>query len=485
MSKVVKVNRNDVKWKTGMRITLDYRNMMADSIGKGYGVTLNELEKMAVKTKKIDKVLKQGWKERKIGFLDLPFQGENINNIKSFAKKVKMNYEAFVVLGIGGSALGPIALQTALNPPHYNLLTKKERNGCPRLFVADNIDPDGFEGILRVVDPEKTMFNVISKSGGTAETMSQFIIVRDILKKRLGKKYKDHIAATTDPEKGILRKIATEEGFETFPIPANVGGRFSVFSSVGLLPAAVVGIDIEELLAGAAYMNELCLTSDLFQNPAYLNASLQYLADKMGKPMSVMMPYSDALKDIADWYRQLWAESLGKKVSLDGKNVHAGPTPIKALGATDQHSQLQLYIEGPFDKIITLIGVKDSGAEAKIPNAYKEIGELGYLGGHSLKGLLQAEMLATEMALTHNHRMNCTITLPEVNAFTVGQLLQMLMIQTAFAGGLYNIDPFDQPGVEHGKQYAYGMMGRKGYEGKKKEVDEYLEAAKGLKGYII
>ena len=477
--------RKDTKWKTGMRITLDYRNMMADSIGKGYGITLNELEKLATKAKRIDKVLKQGWKERKIGFFDLPFQGENVSKINTFAKKVKNVYEAFVVLGIGGSALGPIALQTALNPPHYNLLTKKDRNGCPKLFVADNIDPAGFEGILRAVDPEKTLFNVISKSGGTAETMSQFIIVRDMLKKRLGKNYKDHMVATTDPEKGILRKIATDEGLETFPIPANVGGRFSVFSSVGLLPAAVVGIDIEELLAGAAYMNELCMTFDLFQNPAYLNATLQYLADKKGKPMSVMMPYADSLKDIADWYRQLWAESLGKRFSLDGKIVHTGPTPIKALGATDQHSQLQLYIEGPFDKVITLIGVKDFGAEARIPKAYKEIGELGYLGGHSLKGLLQAEMLATEMALTHNHRMNCTITLPEVNAFTVGQLLQMLMIQTAFAGGLYNIDPFDQPGVEHGKQYAYGMMGRKGYEGKKKEVDEYLEAAKGLKGYII
>ncbi len=479
------VNWKDPKWKTGMRITLDYRNMMADSIGNGYGITLNELEKMASKAKRIDKVLKQGWKERRIGFFDLPFRGENVSKINAFARKVKTDYEAFVVLGIGGSALGPIALQTALNPPHYNLLSKKDRKGCPRLFVADNVDPAGFEGILRAVAPEKTLFNVISKSGGTAETMSQFIIVRDMLKKRLGKNYKDHIVATTDPEKGILRKIATDEGFETFPIPANVGGRFSVFSSVGLLPAAAVGIDIEELLAGAAYMNELCMTSDLFQNPAYLNATLQFLADKKGKPMSIMMPYADSLKDIADWYRQLWAESLGKRLSCDGKIVHTGPTPIKALGATDQHSQLQLYIEGPFDKVVTLIGVKDFGAEAKIPKAYKEIGELGYLGGHSLKGLLQAEMLASEMALTHNHRMNCTITLPEVNAFTVGQLLQMLMIQTAFAGGLYSIDPFDQPGVEQGKQYAYGMMGRKGFEKKKAEVDEYLKQAERLKGYIL
>lgn len=480
-----KINWKDPKWKSRMRISLDYKNMTADSIGRGYGITLNELEKTATKAKRIDKALKQGWKERKIGFFDLPYQGENISNIKAFARKVKKEYEALVVLGIGGSALGPIALQAALNPPHYNLLTRKDRKGCPRLFVADNIDPSGFEGMLRVIDPEKTIFNVISKSGGTAETMSQFIIVREMLKERLGKKYKDHIVATTDPEKGILMKIAAEEGFETFPIPANVGGRFSVFSSVGLLPAAVAGADIEELLAGAAYMNELCMTSDLFQNPAYLNATLQYLADKKGKPMSVMMPYSDALKDIADWYRQLWAESLGKKVSLSGKPLHAGPTPIKAIGATDQHSQLQLYIEGPFDKVVTLVGVKDFGAEAKIPMAYKDIGELGYLGGHSLKGLIQAEMLATEMALTHNHRMNCAITLPEVNAFTVGQLLQMLMIQTAFAGGLYNIDPFDQPGVEQGKQYAYGMMGRKGYEGKKKEVERYLKRGKGLKGYIV
>lgn len=479
------LNRKDAEWKAGMRINLDYKNMMADSIGKGYGILLNELEKMASKAKRIDKYLKDGWRGGRTGFFDLPYQGENVTKIKSFAKKIKADCENFVILGIGGSALGPIALQTALNPPYYNLLTKKERNGHPRLFVADNIDPAGFEGILRVADPENTVFNVISKSGGTAETMSQFIIVRDMLKKRLGKKYRDRIVATTDPEKGILRKIATDEGFETFPIPANVGGRFSVFSSVGLLPAAVVGIDIEQLLAGAAYMNELCMTSDLFQNPAYLNATLQFLADKKGKSMSVMMPYADSLKDVADWYRQLLAESLGKRLSLDGKVVNSGPTPIKALGATDQHSQLQLYIEGPFDKVITLVGVSSFGAEAKIPKAYKDIGELGYLGGHSLKELLQAEMLATEMALTKNHRMNCAVTLPEVNAFTVGQLLQMLMIQTTFSGGLYNIDAFDQPGVEHGKQYASGMMGRKGYEGKRKEADEYIKKAKRLKGFTV
>lgn len=473
------------KWKTRMRITLDYKNMMSDSIGKAQGITLNELEKSSAAAKKIDKFLKKDWKERRIGFFDLPYQGENVDKIKAFSKKVKAGYDNFVVLGIGGSALGPIALQTALNPPHYNLLTKKQRNGCPRLFVADNIDPAGFEGILRVVDPEKTIFNVISKSGGTAETMSQFIIIRDMLKKLLGKKYKDHIVATTDTEKGILRKIATEEDFETFPIPSNVGGRFSVFSSVGLLPASVVGIDIEELLAGAAYMNEICTTSDLFQNPAYLNSTLQFLADRKGKPMSVMMPYADSLKDVADWYRQLWAESLGKKLSLDGKVINVGPTPVKALGATDQHSQMQLYVEGPFDKVFTFIGVKDFGAETKIPKAYKEIGELGYLGGHSLKELLQAEMLASEMTLTKNRKMNCSITLPEVNPFTIGQLLQMLMIQTAFSGGLYNINAFDQPGVEQGKDYAYGMMGRKGYEKKKVEVDLYLNEAKKLKGYVL
>ncbi|GAF90481.1 unnamed protein product, partial [marine sediment metagenome] len=275
-------------------------------------------------------------------------------------------FENFVVLGIGGSALGNIALQAALNHPYYNLLDKKTRGGMPRIFVMDNVDPEYFGGLLDIIDPKKTLFNLISKSGGTAEPMSQFMVVREILRKKLGAKAKDHIIATTDKESGILREIVEKEDYESFVIPGNVGGRFSVFTPVGLLSAAMGGIDIAQLLAGAAAMDSRCSTASLTKNPAYRNAVVHYLADtKKGKSISVMMPYSNALYLIADWYRQLWAESLGKKFDVDKKVVNAGQTPIKALGATDQHSQAQLYVEGPNDKIFTLVGAEKYRREIK------------------------------------------------------------------------------------------------------------------------
>ena len=205
-----------------------------------------------------------------------------------------------MVLGIGGSALGARALQTALNHPHHNLLSRTMRKGFPRLFVCDNIDPDGFKALLDLIDIRKTLFNVISKSGGTAETMSQFLIVRELLKKRLGnRKEADHLVITTDPAKGILRQIAQEEQIASFSIPPLLGGRFSVLSAVGLLPAAMVGIDISELLAGAREMEQRCRTEEIRQNPAYLGAALAYLAyQKKQKNIRVFMPYVDALKDV-------------------------------------------------------------------------------------------------------------------------------------------------------------------------------------------
>jgi len=251
-----------------------------------------------------------------------------------------------------------------------------------------------------------------------------------------------------------------------------VGGRFSVLSAVGLFPAALVGISIRELLDGAREMVERCATDDLRANPAALFAALQYLADtEKDAPIHVMMPYSDRLRDVADWFRQLWAESLGKAKSRDGRDVYAGPTPVKSLGATDQHSQVQLYIEGPFDKTITFLSEREAGEDIQIPAIpqYAQVGELGYLGGHTLGELLRTEMLATEAALAQRGRMNMMLELPRVDARSLGATLMLLQIATAYAGGFYGIDPLDQPGVELGKQLTYGIMGRAGFEERRQE----------------
>ncbi|HHU77860.1 MAG TPA: glucose-6-phosphate isomerase [Clostridiales bacterium] len=460
------------KWKQSMRLRLDFNNMMSDMLGEEQGISKKSIDAMAGKLIEAAKALETKRAEGRMQWRDLPYnQKETVADILETAAKIKDKFEVFVVLGIGGSALGPIAVQQALNHLHYNELSKEQRGGCPRIYVVDNVDPERMEALFDVIDVEKSLFNVITKSGSTSETMAQFLIVHDMLKNRLGEEYRSHLIATTDKEKGNLIKIAGELGLKTYTIPEGVGGRFSELSPVGLLAAAVCGIDIEELLAGAAYMDEICKEEDVYKNPAYMAATLQYLAMKDGKNISVMMPYADSLKYMADWYAQLWAESLGKRYNQNGEEVFAGQTPVKALGVTDQHSQIQLYTEGPFDKVVTFLGVERYRTSMLISRGFEDIPAVSFLGGHTLNELIHAEQAATEYALLKAKRLNRTITLPEVNAFTVGQLLYFMEVETAFAGELMEINAFDQPGVEEGKNATYALLGRPGYEQKKAELD--------------
>lgn len=474
----------DKKWVSAQRIRVDCNYAMAEFVGGDNGVSNKEIKELEPGAKTVHSQLLKKRGQGALAFYDLPYEEKEAARLLTAGRKIGRACRNFVVLGIGGSSLGGIALQRALNHPHYNLLSDAERKYRPRLFFADNIDPDGFHALLDILDLRETVFNVISKSGGTAETMSQFVYVRDRLIKKLGKEgHRSHIVITTDPEKGRLREIAEREDYLTFPVPAGVGGRFSVLTPVGLLPAAVAGIDIYMLLAGARDMDGRCRISNLWKNPAYLNAALYYLADtKKGKPIAVMMPYADALYGVADWFRQLWAESLGKKTDLDGNIVSTGQTPVRALGATDQHSQLQLYMEGPNNKLITFLVVERLRKRILLPRSFADVEGVSYLGGHSLNELIAVEQKTTELALTRNKRPNLSVIVPEVNAFTLGQLLFMLEVQTVFAGGLYHINPLDQPGVEEGKQFAYGLMGRKGFEHKAKEFAERPEKSKK---YII
>ena len=362
-----------------------------------------------------------------------------------------------------------MALFQALCHLHHNELPKSKRK-APKFYVEDNVDPERMAALLDIIDVKKTMFNVITKSGSTSETMTQYLIIYDILKKELGEQASKHIIATTSESKGNLIKIAKKEGFKTFYIPDGVGGRFSELCPVGLLPAAVLGIDIKLLLEGAKYMDKRCSKADVRKNPALMAALLQYIAIQKGNNISVMMPYADGLKLMADWYAQLWGESLGKAVDLDGNKVYAGQTPVKSLGVTDQHSQVQLYTEGPFDKVITLIGVVNYRKTVEIPNGCEDIPAVNFLCGHSMNELITAEMNATEYALTRAQRLNNKIILPEINAFTMGQLMMFFMLQTAYIGALLNIDTFNQPGVEEGKNATYALLGREGYEEKAVEL---------------
>lgn len=462
----------DNAWKENMKIELDYNNMMADFIGdKGlHEKDIAALEpKIQAASEGITAKLEQG----EMKWRQLPYNQEDVvDQIVDFADQAKEEFEDFVVLGIGGSALGPISVQQAINHPYYNELPKDKRYGYPRFYVADNVDPERLAYLFEIIDIRKTLFNVITKSGSTSETMSQFMIIKELLETKLGKEEaKKHIVCTTDKEKGNLIKIAKEEGYKTFIIPDGVGGRFSELCPVGLLPAAMTGIDIKEMLAGAAFMDEWCKEENTFKNPGNILGLLSYTAMNQGKNISVMMPYADSLKYISDWYAQLWAESLGKKYNVNGEVVNVGQTPVKALGVTDQHSQVQLYTEGPFDKMIILLGVEKYKKTIEIPKIYKDIPSLGFLGGITQNDLIHTEQMATEYALMKSQKMNMTITLPEVNEFTIGQLLYLFEVATAFAGELMEINAFDQPGVEEGKNATYAMFGRPGYEEKKKELD--------------
>lgn len=458
-------------------IKLNYKNADSATIGTENG--LNIAEEFATYSETITNII-TNLNQRKdkpgqwLRWMNLGYNEETVWYVKEFASMVRNRFENILVLGIGGSALGGLAVTEALLKPYWNLLTKEQRDNFPRIFFLDNIDPDSISGLLQVLDLKKTLVNVITKSGDTAETMSQFMIVRDLLQKELGDDYRKNIVATTDKKMGILRQLADQEGYKTFFVPDDVGGRFSVFSAVGLVPFALVGLDIDQIINGVKDMDLALKNTDIHQNIAAQGALIHYLMDtKLGKRLSVMMPYSSRLKYVSDWYVQLWAESLGKEFNNSGEKVNIGPTPIKALGATDQHSQIQLYNEGPNDKIITFIRVENFDTVLEIPKVFEYTG-IGYLGGKTINDLMNAEADSTKVALADCSRPTLTISVEKINEYNIAQLLYMLEVQTAIAGELYNINTFNQPGVEQAKNYTYALMGRAGYEGSAESLREKL-----------
>lgn len=461
-------------FQQAMRIRLDVNHMMQECVGE------KGLCKADLQAPCYQKAAQRAHAKRtQWAFCHLP-EDAVLTQIETMAAQIRRQCEAFVVFGIGGSALGPMAVHQALQHLHYNELPAEKRGG-PRFYVEDNVDPERMAALLDVIDPGKTCFNVITKSGSTSETMAQMMILTRLLKDR-GLDVAEHVIATTDAEKGNLIQIAKRLGLRTLYVPSDLGGRFSELSPVGLLSAAVCGIDIREMVAGAAFMDTRLQSQDVWENMAYLEGAMQMECMRRGRNIAVMMPYADSLKLMADWYAQLWAESLGKRYNWQGDVVAVGQTPVKALGVTDQHSQVQLYVEGPDDKVVTFIGVDAYRAQVPIPLEYEQIPDVAFLGGHSLNELIAAELFATGYALAKAGKPNKTIFLPEVNAFTIGQLLYFFEMATAYAGEVLDINAFDQPGVEGGKQATYALLGKPGFEVKKQEMDA---APKGKDAYRL
>jgi glucose-6-phosphate isomerase len=446
-----------------MELRFDYQNLLFSNLIR-CGITEDAIRDMQQKCLEAHQDIESDRKANLMGFYDLPHQ--DVSPILDYLKTIEGRYDTLVVLGIGGSALGNRAVYSAL---------KTELGLKKKLLVCDNVDPTMLHDILEQLDWDRTIFNLISKSGTTSETMAAYMIIADILRKKFPDSYKQRLIITTDKQKGFLRDIIKQDNYPSFVVPDNVGGRFSVLTDVGLVSSAFAGINIKALLSGAEAMQLRCEKTDILANPAYLNGLLHYLYMRQGKNISVLMPYANPLYDCADWYRQLWAESLGKRYNRQGKEVYVGQTPVKALGTTDQHSQVQLYTEGPNDKVFTFLTVEKFNHDYVIPNLHPDRNEVNFLADKPLSRLLNTERLATEIALTRAGRPNANLIFPQLNEFTLGQFIMLYEVQTVFTGKLLNINPLDQPGVEAGKISTYAMMGKAGYDKELAFIDTYLQ----------
>ena len=447
----------------------DYTNILETTIGS-QGLNLEKIKELESKLVAANKKFTTTPDASEFAFHRLLEASKELLAIKYTANFLSKSFENLIVIGVGGSDLGARAVIGALKSYYHNELPEKKRGGMRVYFCGDTTDPKPLEELLENIDLQKTAINVISKSGNTLETMSVFFAIRQKLIKKVGvNQHKNHIIVTTDPSSGYLQKIAQKEGYRVLAHDT-VGGRFSVLSTTGLLACACAGIDIDNLIAGAQEMRVLTKKNAVEKNSSFLFAAINYLGYKNGKNISVLMPYDYKLKEFGGWFKQLWGESLGKN--------NLGQTPVNSLGPTDQHSQLQLYQQGPFDKIITFI---KSEAENELKTPEVKTDGIEYFGENKFKDLLDAELEATATALAQEGKMNGTIIVPEVNEFYIGQLIYFFELATYYSGELYEINAFDQPGVELGKNYIHTLIGK---PNSKELLDKLKEKSKIKKSLV-
>jgi glucose-6-phosphate isomerase len=459
-------NHRRRRWREVNAVRVDLNALLVEAVG-AEGLTAAEWEALEPVLAGVRDDLAARRAAGGHAFADLPYRTDDVRRVLDTAAEVRDAFDTLVVLGIGGSAIGARALLGAVDEDAAGLT----------VVVVDTIDPESFGALLGRLDVQRTVFNVVSKSGETAETMAQFLIVRDRLLRELGAvDYKRHLVVTTDPQHGAMRQIVNDEGFRDLPSPAGIDGRFSVLTPVALFPAAAAGVDVEALVAGAVALDERrkAAAAPLADPALALAGALWFLRTQRAKAEVVLCAYCERLAATADWFAQLWAESLGRAVDRQGRTVEWGQTAIGAVGPAAQHSQLQLWVEGPRDKIVVFLRVEDHGAEMTIPATYQDLPSVGYLGGRNLAELLNAEQRATELALARRGRPSATLELPVLNAFAHGQLLYLLETAAVATAALVGIDPYGQPGIEEGKRFTYGLMGRPGFDAFRSEVEAWV-----------
>jgi len=380
------------------------------------------------------------------GFFRVTDRSELLQSCKDIHEKFK-HKKTFVQIGIGGSSLGPEMLISAL-----------QKNDVQFEFI-NNIDPDRINEQLSKINLKESLFYVVSKSGGTAETMSGFAIVTNLLLENgvAESDIKNYFVFATDPIKSELLNLGKELGVNCLEVPSNVGGRFSVLTPVGFLPALFAGIDCDKLLKGANDLKPKLLDENLSENILLKTACWLMDLKNKGRNQTVMMPYSSKLRDLGFWFVQLWAESLGKKKSLTGEDVFEGLTPIPGYGATDQHSQVQLFMEGPQDKVMIMLQVEKFDNDYSLQNKLNSP-RLQKLAPHKLSDLMEAEFIGSLMALKEQERPYLHLQVPRNNEESMGAMILFFESLTAIMGSALKINPFDQPGVELGKIYAFARL---------------------------
>lgn len=445
------------------KLKLNFNGMMADFIGPEQGISELDLEYLEHDFERIHEEIwqKKGKGSDYLGFLDLPFQSQaELDAIQAVADDLAKQGDIHVVLGIGGSYLGAKALIQALCHPYHNELSRARRQGRPRIyFEGNNLDSDALQALLSLLPETKPTdfsedwtLNVISKSGGTIETAVAFRILRAQMEKNYPTAAAQRIIATTDQTRGQLKALATQKGYGTFVIPDNVGGRYSVLTPVGLLPAAVAGIHIHEVVQGAREMAILCQNPRLRQNPAYIYAALQFLSARAGRHVSVMNIWDKALESIGFWYDQLCAESLGKE--------EQGRVPVTGVCTRDLHARGQQLQQGQRHTVVTNIFVEHCTHSLSLPADPADSDGLNYLGHQSVHQMLHSAFEGTNFAYLQDHRPTLDIILAERSPYTLGALFYLFEVATVAEGYLMGINPMDQPGVEAYKQFMFALLGR-------------------------
>lgn len=434
-------------------ISLDHRNVLADVVGREHGVRSDELDELLSRGEKFTQALREEWERGELGFLELPDQSAVFESLRAFAEKRRGTFDALLVLGIGGSSLG-------LRAAHEALESYQRAPGTPELRVLDNTDPSSVLRSMRNLEARRTLTLVISKSGGTLETLAALAYVDGWYASN--KVPRDRgMVIVTGPSGGALNAYADQHGIPRFVVPENVGGRFSVLSPVGLLPACLLGYNISKMLHGAREMRDASLNAGgSMENAPMLSAAAHaHLFQRRDKLTSVIFPYASRLKRLGDWYAQLWSESLGKERDLSGRPVSCGQSVVVAVGASDQHSQMQLFLEGTNDKLLTFIGVDEFESHIAFPDGFDYAGMgIGDLAGKDFKRVIHAQMAGSARALAERHRPNLTLRIPRLDAYHLGALFMFFELQTAYAGKYLHVNPYDQPSVELVKRITREML---------------------------